>query len=171
MNAPKIWTYLKEGGDRKTLIQELDKLSNTNSSTSKRYRHTLLTTLLIAAQFGRIDILQWLLDHHIHVSGQSLKGMTALHYAARNGHPAICKLLLDHGAATHVRNNWNETPEECTKEQKCLEIIRAFKPKVTSDTPLERPRMRNAEKQSDEERPDYRYGSFSTSSLMGIFSV
>lgn len=49
-----------------------------------------------AAQYGDLDKVEKLIDRGIDLKDKS--GYTALHYAARNGHVDVCKLLLNKGA-------------------------------------------------------------------------
>lgn len=49
-----------------------------------------------AAQYGELEKVGKLLHRGVDVRDRS--GYTALHYAARNGHVEVCKLLLRNGA-------------------------------------------------------------------------
>lgn len=55
-----------------------------------------------AAQYGDLERAQQLLDRGFPVDKRDRAGYTALHYAARNGHLALCTLLLDRGAAINA---------------------------------------------------------------------
>ncbi|KAJ3654746.1 hypothetical protein Zmor_013914 [Zophobas morio] len=54
--------------------------------------------LWFAAQYGDMERSLHLLETGFRVDQRDAAGYTALHYAARNGHLNICKLLLDRGA-------------------------------------------------------------------------
>lgn len=47
-----------------------------------------------AAQHGEIDRIERLLRKGVPVDARDNSGYTALHYAARNGHLPVCKLLV-----------------------------------------------------------------------------
>lgn len=49
-----------------------------------------------AAQYGELEKVEKLILRGVDVRDKS--GYTALHYAARNGHAEVCKLLLMNGA-------------------------------------------------------------------------
>ncbi|XP_021928914.1 uncharacterized protein LOC110834265 [Zootermopsis nevadensis] len=56
------------------------------------------TPLWLAAQSGRLQVSQLLLDRNANLHVQDLAGCTPLHVAAANGHEHIVQLLLQHGA-------------------------------------------------------------------------
>lgn len=51
-----------------------------------------------AAQYGDIKRVEKLLKESWHVDRKDSAGYTALHYAARNGHLDVCRILLENGA-------------------------------------------------------------------------
>lgn len=55
--------------------------------------------LIMAAWYGQLEVIAWLLDHGVGVASRHPRyGSTALHVAAYNGHPALVELLLGRGA-------------------------------------------------------------------------
>jgi len=54
--------------------------------------------LWFAAQYGDMERALHLLDKGFQVDQKDAAGYTALHYAARNGHLSLCRLLIDRGA-------------------------------------------------------------------------
>ncbi|XP_076237377.1 uncharacterized protein LOC143179360 isoform X2 [Calliopsis andreniformis] len=56
-----------------------------------------------AAQYNDVDRVNTLLKKGISATAEDSAGYTALHYAARNGHYEICKILLENGAAVNAQ--------------------------------------------------------------------
>lgn len=56
-----------------------------------------------AAQYNDLDRVKTLLKKGVSVNAQDSAGYTALHYAARNGHYEICKILVENDAETNVQ--------------------------------------------------------------------
>ena len=66
-----------------------------------------------ACQFGRPEVVDFLLQRGMPVDAKLRHGETGLHWAAHAGHAAIVKLLLDHGAPIDVKDDRYEgTPLE-----------------------------------------------------------
>ena len=64
-----------------------------------------------ACEFGRISVVEFLLERGLPVGAKLRHGETGLHWAAYAGHSAIVRLLLDRGAPIDVREDrWNGTP-------------------------------------------------------------
>nr|WP_253308677.1 ankyrin repeat domain-containing protein [Rickettsia endosymbiont of Ceutorhynchus assimilis] len=61
-----------------------------------------VNNICLAAQNGDISAVNYLLTKNTDVNTPDHTKQTALHYAARNGHDDIVKLLLDHGANVNV---------------------------------------------------------------------
>lgn len=58
--------------------------------------------LWFAAQYGDIDRAHLLLIKGTHVDQRDSAGYTPLHYAARNGHLELCRLLVEGGACVNA---------------------------------------------------------------------
>ncbi|CAL7951422.1 unnamed protein product [Xylocopa violacea] len=56
-----------------------------------------------AAQSNDLDRVKMLLKKGVSVNVEDLAGYTALHYAARNGHYEICKILLENNATVNAQ--------------------------------------------------------------------
>lgn len=67
------------------------------------------TALQRAARNGRVDVVQFLLDHNVTVDALNANGCTALHWAVAYGHAAVVKLLLEHGATTKGINKYGRS--------------------------------------------------------------
>ncbi len=68
------------------------------------------TALMYAASQGRLDIVQWLLDHGADVNLQNIDGQTALVHAILKNHEYIVRLLLQHGADINLQDDQGTTP-------------------------------------------------------------
>ena len=67
------------------------------------------TTLIRAANLGRIETALALLDKGADVNAQNNYGDTALYWAAAYGHTAIVQGLLDKGADVNAQNDYGDT--------------------------------------------------------------
>jgi ankyrin repeat protein len=76
----------------------------------KEEQKRLNEQFLVATREGKIDNIQRLLKAGADIGTRSGTGMTALMWAARNGHTQICKLFLEHGADIEARDNDGWTP-------------------------------------------------------------
>ncbi|XP_017880409.1 ankyrin repeat domain-containing protein 39-like [Ceratina calcarata] len=56
-----------------------------------------------AAQYNDLDRVEALLRKGVSVNAEDSAGYTALHYAARNGHYEICKILLENNAQANAQ--------------------------------------------------------------------
>lgn len=63
---------------------------------------TDITDLQLVASFGIRYFVELYLNQGAEVDARDSEGMTALHKAAKNGHPEIVRLLLESGAAIHT---------------------------------------------------------------------
>ncbi len=63
--------------------------------------------LMVAAQQGHAEVVEWLLDHDVAVDAND--GMTALHHAAGGGHLSLVNLLLTRGAPLEAVNEYGGT--------------------------------------------------------------
>ena len=69
------------------------------------------SALMMAAWYGRIDIIRWMLDNGLDPDTKHLKdGDTVLHVASYNGNPELVKLMLERGAQVNVVDNVYHTP-------------------------------------------------------------
>ena len=62
-----------------------------------------------ACRFGRTDIAEYLLGKGVDVDGQATWKMTALMWAASQGHPDTLALILDRGPSLELRNEFGGT--------------------------------------------------------------
>jgi ankyrin repeat protein len=64
---------------------------------------------LWACEFGRNDVVEFLLEKGANLRGQADTGETGLHWAVVGGHLPTIKLLLEHGAPLEERNAYGGT--------------------------------------------------------------
>jgi len=65
--------------------------------------------LVWACAYGRIEVVELLLEHGIDPAVTDRDGMTGLHWAAANGHLDVVRLLTERGAPLEARNRWGGT--------------------------------------------------------------
>lgn len=75
------------------------RLTNTLANVSFATPNTRATPLMLAANFGRVDVAQRLLDSGAKAASKDVFGRSALFYASRGGHSGVIKLLLEHKPA------------------------------------------------------------------------
>ncbi len=64
---------------------------------------------LRACEYGRDEVVEFLLQHGASLESQANTGQTALHWAVIGGHEDTIKLLLDHGASLEAENVYGGT--------------------------------------------------------------
>ena len=85
------------------------------------------TPLHIAASCNSLEVARILLDLNVDIDAQNDEGSTALHRASKASvqtkeHPEIVQLLLNHGAAHHVRDNGGNTALHIAAFHGCLTV-------------------------------------------------
>lgn len=69
------------------------------------------TPLIIAAEYGSTSVAKLLISRRAQLEARDGRnGFTALHWSARNYHPAIARALIAAGARVNAENKWQQTP-------------------------------------------------------------
>ncbi|ORZ20618.1 hypothetical protein BCR42DRAFT_370456 [Absidia repens] len=113
---------------------DLDRLAMFLAPNDK-YRHYIdinvkdedgTTPLIYASCFGKLDVVQTLLDADADTNIQDSFGWSALMWATNNSHEPIVKLLLEHGASSNTKSAKGRTVMDFVnteKNQKMAELI------------------------------------------------
>ena len=95
-----------ENGDLATLARLLGEGVNINAEPTRGWCGSGTTALMDAARNGKLDCLDYLITQGAYVNAtQFRRMMTALHYAASNGHARCAESLLKAGADTSLKDN------------------------------------------------------------------
>jgi len=80
----------------------------------------------LAAFFGQVEVVRFLLEHEATVDSPSRNPMRVmpLHSAAANRHLEICRLLLEHGAPVNAAQADDFTPLHQAAQNGQLELVR-----------------------------------------------
>jgi len=81
------------------------------------------TPLIIAAENGDLEIVQYLINEGANVNYFDKKHYSPLYYAADKSHIEIVKILLENGASTAIEEEACSIPIETSAENGCVEII------------------------------------------------
>ncbi len=141
-----IWTAAAQGN-----IQAIKQHVSAGTDVDAKEPPGGSTPLLVAATFGQVEAVKFLIEKGANVNAGSNDGSTALHGAAFFCHTEIVKLLLGKGAVVDAKNIRGETPldavagewshelegiykwlAELWKLQLDLERIKATRPKVAA---------------------------------------
>jgi len=68
------------------------------------------TPLIVAAETGRVNVAEFLVDSGANLNARNDHNYTALHWAAFYGHKHIVNLLLTHGADASIKDSLGSTP-------------------------------------------------------------
>jgi ankyrin repeat protein len=78
----------------------------------------------VAADLGKIEILQILIEFGANINQKDSDGQTALHYAASNGYFEAVQYLLSSGIDSNILCNENQTALDLATD---IEIIKILK--------------------------------------------
>jgi hypothetical protein len=90
------WTSLMQAV-RFARVQDVSSLLGSGSYDVDAQQSEGITALMIAAQYGYVEILEQLIRSGADVRLTDDRGWNALFFAASNGHLEVCKILLDCG--------------------------------------------------------------------------
>mmetsp|Transcript_8993 Transcript_8993/g.23858 ORF Transcript_8993/g.23858 Transcript_8993/m.23858 type:complete len:132 (-) Transcript_8993:562-957(-) len=106
-----VYNAVKQGN-----VDEVKKLLAAGGSPEKHEDgFTADVCVHAAANKGRKEILQLLIDHKANVNRQNKLGSTALHCAAGYGYDAVVTTLLAAGASKDLRDAEGKTPADLAK--------------------------------------------------------
>ena len=108
-NLIKSWIvayYYTVVGNSYNLIDEIE-----NNPLLLNYKDPLKRNLLyIAARNGHTRICEYLINKGMEINDIQSTGSTPLHGAVYYGQTNVVKLLLNYGAKTNIKNNFNHFP-------------------------------------------------------------
>jgi hypothetical protein len=81
------------------------------------------STLLQAATYGNVPIMNYLIEQKLDINAQSNGGNTALHAAACMGFYDAAKLLLERGADRTIKNKEGKTAAQAAKTPSIRDLI------------------------------------------------
>jgi ankyrin repeat protein len=108
--------------------QEIDRLLTSNRSLVGALSPDGWTPLHLAAHFGKTDAVRILLNKGALVKARSTNALQNLpiHAAAAGRHPAVIKLLIDHGSPADARQHGGWTPLHAAAQTGDLESAQAL---------------------------------------------
>ncbi|GAO50592.1 hypothetical protein G7K_4716-t1 [Saitoella complicata NRRL Y-17804] len=92
------------------------------------------TPLIMAACFGRTDVVKALLEAHADVNKQDKYGWTATMWASNNNHPDLIKELVAHGASTTTKTTSGRTALDFAAPETSTEVA-GFLTRGNDDSP------------------------------------
>ena len=111
-----------------------------DASLAQQWSPDGFTPLHLAAFFGQLAAVRWLLDQGADVAAVSRNDMRVqpLHSAAANGHVEVCNLLLESGADPNARQHGGWTPIHAAaangnKELEDLLVEHGADPSIAND--------------------------------------
>jgi ankyrin repeat protein len=93
------------------------------------------TCIEIAAAYGRVEIVKFLLERGADPNKKDFDGWTSLHAAAANGHVRVCRLLCEGGADLTIKTYDDEmvdtnyeglTPAQVALQRGHVQVMRAL---------------------------------------------
>ncbi|UJR21018.1 hypothetical protein I4U23_024118 [Adineta vaga] len=84
--------------------------------------------LYIACRFGQTAVAKWLLDNGANINAQLPNSRsTPLHGAVFHNHVSTVELLLNRGADTSIRNQYDSTPYDETKNNEIKKLLERYR--------------------------------------------
>ena len=94
-------------GDLKKVKSYFDKEGKLTPNATEQQLHR---ALLWAGEYGKNEVIEFLLDHGAPLDAHSPDGQTPLHWAVIGGHIDTIQLLISKGASLEAKNSYGGTP-------------------------------------------------------------
>jgi len=94
---------------RKDTLENISRCLDQNIPIDFRFNNGS-TPLIVAAEEGRYDVVEFLIESGANLNARNDLNYTALHHAAFHGHKSIVELLLKNGADANIRDSTGSTP-------------------------------------------------------------
>ena len=79
-----------------------------------------------AAMYGKLNILEYLLDRVENINPENAQKMTPLHLAAKNGHSEVATFLRDFASDSNPKNKTGITPLHLAAQNGYLDIVQSL---------------------------------------------
>jgi ankyrin repeat protein len=107
---PLIETLMKAGAAEGLMaaacLGQIGRVRSFFTAASRPPKSEVQSAYMWACQFGRTDVVDYLLEEGADIAYQNGNGMTGLHMAAGAGHLDTVKLLISRGAPLELKNVW-----------------------------------------------------------------
>jgi ankyrin repeat protein len=110
-------------GESIEVIKEIVRL---NSISNHQYENKQLTPLMLAAKYGRDDLIEFLIAEGCPVNRVDKTGRTALSLASNHGHYDVVSLLLSGGADINHQDNDGATPLMICSQSGRVRLVELF---------------------------------------------
>jgi hypothetical protein len=117
---------LIEQMDLEHLLQKINTLIETIGNINYQGGPEGSTLLHIAAEKGRLRVIEYLLKAGAKIDGQMQNGATALHIAAQDNHLEVVKHLLNAGAKINLQMEDGSTARRIAAENEHLEVLQCL---------------------------------------------
>ena len=79
-----------------------------------------------AAMYGKLNILEYLLDHVENINPENAQKMTPMHLASKNGHTEVVTFLRDFSSDSNPKNRTGITPLHLAAQYGYLDIVKSL---------------------------------------------
>ena len=84
------------------------------------------TALHIAAHYGHIEVIKYLVEKRAEINPRDESGKTPLHWATLGNNPKAIKLLIDNQAEVNLKSEFGKTPIHIAAEKNYLDAAKAL---------------------------------------------
>ena len=103
-------------------LDEVKELLQSRADLESRRDYLKLTPLHLAAVWGHIDVVQFLLEMNANVETTDERGYAPLHLATDQGHIDVVQFLLEKSAEIEAKSSSGQTPLFLAKDQYQIEV-------------------------------------------------